>query len=1143
MRFKFLKVNVLLPLSLMFSLPALAGVQITTEAPDNSAAEPSDTANIVLVVEANGNQGAVSVNLNVNQSAATADFPADFTLSFPSTCPQDGGAENITLDDSVVDGDTFQVTLDEFDTGGGGGAIGGSATYRCTITVNPVDDAIDEDSETFNLTLTGSASVVKSPTVQSYSLGDNDTAGIIVTDNQYSGGTPTLTQKSTSESGTTDSFFVELASQPLSNVTVDLAVDDTTEALISAGGGDMAALTLTFTPGNWDDGQEVTITGQDDVLIDGNIQYEITVVTTDETDDKYDGLAGSTVVGINTDNEVPGTLQYTTLSTNTSEGSNITVEVQRMAGTSGAVTVDYAFTNNGSTSNADYTDTTAGAGTLSWADGEGGTKSISITIVDDNLLEPDPESFTITLSDPTGGATLLPPTDHTVTIAASDPVTISISAPTPDPVPEGDAGSTAVSWTVTRSGGEGSAVSITWSTVDGTATGGVDYDSVSGETIMFAVADTEETITTDVTGDTDPEGNETFTAQLSESLDGVSLAGGGSSVATIEDDDAPNEGTFSITDISPNPAQENAGMVTVTVTRAGGTDGEATIDYATSDGTATAGADYTDTSGSLMWGDGEGGGMTFDVPIINNDEDGESDETFNVTITPDASEVIGVGAGVVTIIGDPTVAFNPDGYMVSENAGSVTVTVVRENDDEADVEVDYATVDGTATDGDDYNAVAGTLTFGQGVFSQDIMIDILADADTSGPESFTVELSGCANCTILDSSTTVTISEGDVLPGSPGTLAFSPTSVSVNEAAGTVAVNVSRTGGTDGAVSIGWETHPSFGTATAGADYTASSGTLMWADGEGGNKQAIVPIINDSDPESTETFRVRFVANSETGTEGDPTVNTTPATVSILDDDSTDAGTFSVLDNSVQESAGQVMVTVTRNDGSDGAVSVNYATSDGTATAGADYTAANGTLNWADGDAAAKSFPVTIIDDAIIDPNETFTVTLSNPTGGATIADGTGTVTIFDNDGGGTFSINDVTVVETELQAILTVTRSNDNDTAAFVSWMTMDDTAVSPDDYGAAFGDLVWEQGDTSSERQIVISIEADGIPEPDEQFKVVLTSAIGQGVSITDDTGIVTITDPVPIPTLSQWSMLLLAIILFGMGVYAIPRRRRLR
>jgi len=101
---------------------------------------------------------------------------------------------------------------------------------------------------------------------------------------------------------------------------------------------------------------------------------------------------------------------------------------------------------------------------------------------------------------------------------------------------------------------------------------------------------------------------------------------------------------------------------------------------------------------------------------------------------------------------------------------------------------------------------------------------------------------------------------------------------------------------------------------------------------------------------------------------------------------------------SVTESGGSLTVTVNRTVNSVGAVAVNYASGNGTATAGSDYTAASGTLNWADGDTAAKTFTVPIINDTFTEGSETFTVTLSGLTGIADLGTSTATVTITDND-------------------------------------------------------------------------------------------------------------------------------------------------
>jgi len=1168
MRSKLLKKLIFaLPL-LAFSATAFAGYQVTSLPGDGSAAEvvaanPQDTATFIVVAEIGGNAGAVTVGLVVNQNAATASFPDDFTLSFPATCPRVGGSGSITFSATSTGATTYDLDLGGFNAGGGG-AVGGSAEFHCPVTINAVDDAIDEDTESLNLAIIGDPSIVKSPLFQNYTIGDNDTAALVATDTSWDGSSPiTLGQKITTESGGTATFFVELATQPLSSVTVDLASSDPTEAKISSGGAPANNLELTFTTANWNTGQQVTITGQDDADVDGNIAYTVTIATTDETDNKYDNLSTGPVNGINEDNDIPGQLRFTQSSQTGSEGDVMTLTVERIGGSSGEVTVQYAISNLGSTTAADYNDTTSGKPTLSFAEGVT-SKNITISLVNDTLWEPAAEQFSVALSNPTGGATILTPDTQTVTINPSDPIVIAISAPDPNPVPEGDVGDpdVPVEFDVTYSGGTlASPLTISWMTVNGSATGGADFTAVGSTNINLPVNGNPVTITVNVLGDDTPESDETFSVQLSESHDLVTLAGGGVSVATIEDDDESDAGTFAITAVTPNPVMESAGLVTVTVTRTGNSvNSAATINYATSNGTAVEPGDYTETSGALVWAEDDVATFkTFTVPIEDN-ANGEPDETFTVTISPGTpaepgpQEVITVPSSVVTIIGDPTVGFSPITYNVSEDGGSITVFVARANVDDDPVSVDYTTVNGTAIAGEDFVAKTGTLNWGAAeTGSQSFDIAITANADVVESETFTVVLSDCSNCTIRsgEGTATVNILEGEVNPENPGTLAFSPTALLIPESSGTVSVFVTRTGGTDGDVTIKYETAP--GTATSPADFTATTGTLTWLNGQGGNKLISVPIINDLEVESTESFTVRFILDGTSPTPnagpGRPTIGASSATVSIQDNDSPPtAGAFSVLDTNVGEGAGIINVTVTRTGGSAGAVSVNFATADGTALAGSDYTATNGTLNWANLDATAKTIPIQILDDLVVEPAEAFTVTLNTATGGATIADGSATVQIFDDDGGGTFSIDDVTVNEIDQKATLTVTRANDSNKAAFVQWETQDGTAEDENgdnDYKSddsnRSGELVWLDGDTSSTRTITIDIVPDAKEEGDEYFTVTLVSVQGDDAVISKPNGVVTIKDPVPIPTLSQWAMGLMVLLLLGIGAYSMPLRRR--
>ena len=181
---------------------------------------------------------------------------------------------------------------------------------------------------------------------------------------------------------------------------------------------------------------------------------------------------------------------------------------------------------------------------------------------------------------------------------------------------------------------------------------------------------------------------------------------------------------------------------------------------------------------------------------------------------------------------------------------------------------------------------------------------------------------------------------------------------------------------------------------------------------EGGNllgqDPLLGPLANNGGPTQTQ----RPAANSPAVNAGDPAFGPPPSTDQRgfprvvngrLDMGAVELnpGTIQLTTSaaSVGEGAGTITITVTRTGGADGAVSVSYATANGTATAPADYGAAAGTLNWADGDTAPKTFMVTIVDDATPEPDETFSVSLSGPQGGAVLGSpATETVTIVDND-------------------------------------------------------------------------------------------------------------------------------------------------
>ncbi|HSD73152.1 MAG TPA: Calx-beta domain-containing protein, partial [Steroidobacteraceae bacterium] len=236
--------------------------------------------------------------------------------------------------------------------------------------------------------------------------------------------------------------------------------------------------------------------------------------------------------------------------------------------------------------------------------------------------------------------------------------------------------------------------------------------------------------------------------------------------------------------------------------------------------------------------------------------------------------------------------------------------------------------------------------------------------------------------------------------GGAGTLQFSAANASATEGVATVALTVTRTGGSTGTVSVSYASAD--GSATANNDYTPVNAQLNWANGETASKAITIPILDDSLTDPGESFTVTLSNPTNGATLGTPAA----ATIAITDNDSPGTLQLSAATYAVTEGTATRAITVTRTSGNAGAVMVNYATSDGTAVAPGDYTSAVGTLSWNSGDSSPQTFSVPITDDQATESGESFAVAISGPSGGATLGTPTNaTVTISDNDssgGGGT---------------------------------------------------------------------------------------------------------------------------------------------
>ncbi len=441
---------------------------------------------------------------------------------------------------------------------------------------------------------------------------------------------------------------------------------------------------------------------------------------------------------------------------------------------------------------------------------------------------------------------------------------------------------------------------------------------------------------------------------------------------------------------------ENAGSVTVTVTRAEGTNGAATVQYATSNLTAIAGTHYTATNGTLAWEAGESSAKAFQVVIMNDGLYSGTNRTFAILLNNATVAALGTPNTATVTIAESTpgtLQFATNAYSVNENDGSVTVTVTRAGGSNGPATVQYATVNGSAVAGTNYTATNGALAWAHGESGgKPVVVPILNDGAGAGKQApatnklFSIILSNATAAALAAPGTaTVTIAQA-----SPGALQFSAAAVSVNQDAGSVTLTVTRAGGSNGPATVQFATVN--GTAVAGTDYTATNGALSWAGGDSGGKSVVVPILDDGTYTADKVFTVALGSATGAALAAPGT-----ATVTIVEGNP-GALQFSAAAVSVSENAGSATLAVTRAGGSNGPATVAYATADGTAAAGTHYTAASGTLAWSHGETAVKTFAVPILNNTQSDSDKTFSAGLSAATGAALGAPATETVTILEDD-------------------------------------------------------------------------------------------------------------------------------------------------
>ncbi|MDZ8109036.1 MAG: DUF4347 domain-containing protein [Nostoc sp. DedQUE12a] len=727
---------------------------------------------------------------------------------------------------------------------------------------------------------------------------------------------------------------------------------------------------------------------------------------------------------------------------NAREGSTaieVTIAVSLDATPNTNVTVPIVIKNTSTaTSGNDYTFSPTSLTFNAGATGSNLTQLVTFTIQPDDLPE-NAETVVLNFGSLTG-ATAGTITQTTLNIAANDAIQYAISTATPT-LTEGNSGTQSVTFTVTRSGGIGVASTVDYA-FSGTATLNSDYNNIqvanapggSSGTLNFAVGETIKTITVNVLGENTIELDENIIVTLSNP--NLTAAPASSTITTssaqvnIINDDAIIAKPTLISEILFDPPSTDTSKEYIELSGTPGTtlapgtylvaiEGDSTTNpgavqdifdlsgkqfgsngflvllqkgstYTVKPGTNV----ITNTETRTGWGNGassslghiggatdiENGSVSFflvqtnTAPTLTTDIDSDNngiidDNAFsNVTVL----DSVGVLDGGTTDKAYSSIVFRKGSVgLVPTNATAVNTSFIA----------GYVGRSGDTTGSTASDWVASVITGTAPNFS-------LGAATSTSPQDFAGQplnhIGGINFAPTANVDYAISVDKPTVTEGHSGSQV--------------VAFTITRSGDTGVATSVSYDLD---GTATFNSDYktikvagvtATSSGIVKFAAGET-TKTITLNVLGEKVTEADETINLNLSYPNQT-------VPIAPGTVTIIDDDKVPS--ISIVDKSVIEDTGNLVLTVKLSNASTDIITVDYNASNDSAIANADYTPVTGTLTFNPG-VTTQTITAPILNDSFDEASERFFVNLTNATN-ATIADNQANATITDDDIAG-FSI------------------------------------------------------------------------------------------------------------------------------------------
>jgi uncharacterized delta-60 repeat protein len=657
---------------------------------------------------------------------------------------------------------------------------------------------------------------------------------------------------------------------------------------------------------------------------------------------------------------------------------------------SGNITVTFSTSDGSARANTDHgivTNYTAVVTNLVFPPGEV-IETVEIPIFDDGLITTN-LTVNLSLSPATPPAVSSVQTNATLYIVNDDSA-ISFSAATYQAAQNIPGGVEQIS--LTRLGSTNYSTSVVFNTTtNGTAIPGQDYMPQTNILVTFAPGVSSANAAVPILNSGQPIFNPTVTLALTNAVGSTLYSPSNATLTIVNANQLAGTLFFSATNYNANSSDGNAYL---TVWRTNGFSHVVTVNYYTVSGSAQAGEDFQSQSGTVTFPDGYTN-ETIAIPLIAQSQV-KPPVVFNVVLTNVVTASLASPSNATVTISSSIagISFNVATNYTPESSGVAVILLQRQFNTNNAVSVFYTTSDGTATNGVNYTGASGTVTFTNGATQAAITIGLINNTNQINDLTFNVGLSNPMGGAQLLAPTNCVVVEQAANAG----FSFSTNYNTVLKSAGSATITVVCSNprveslNTNGYIAVNYYTVN--GTAVAGTDYAATSGTLIFSNGIATNTFT-VPINNNSLVTGDKQFSVVLTNATVPGQIGSPGTQT-------VDIAESNAGLeFSQAIYNVFKNNAYATITVNRTGYTNSTVMVNYIATNGTAINGANFYATNGTLTFSNG-VTSQSFQVAIIDNTQVDPNLSVLLQLFSPTpvpGAVLVSPSAAVLNILENGG------------------------------------------------------------------------------------------------------------------------------------------------